>query len=979
MPNTHARNRLITWLLLAAAVGTILVSPPEPLTAHAQAQPFRLVSSDASHAVIEFTLPAYELQETTAGGQTCLRPAAEGYDLLAEPGKPQLPQLAQSFGLPPTGEFSVQVLESDESTVPLAGPICPAPTPIIDRNALPDDPSYGVVSGYTFEQDAAVYGQDAPYPVSAATVVELGKMRGNRVAQATFSPLRYNPLRNQLQVTRRLLLEVRFQWRPSLLAAGSQRHDSPAFDRLLSEALLNYSEARDWQMPSIDGTMSIQVQPPSSPAYKVIVNATGLYRMTYSDLQAAGLPVNDIDPASFELSTAGRPVSIRLQGDGDVHFESGEAILFYGYVPKSRYTAHNVYWLQYDGSAQPMGSRAVAPQPTDPDGVPWAVARYEINAKYDPACRGADGDHWFITDLRIVYAPQHSASLPLQPLYGQPFQAQMEVGLVGKRGDLHHATFAVNGTYVDEATWTGFDPYTATVAFDGTLLGTGANSVLITVKGPTEVTWLDFVELEYAISATNADEVTFHGQSGAHEYTVGGFAGGPIEIYDITNPDQPVYLTGAGGAGAGPQINFSDAPGAPATYYALRTTKIRQPASIYLDTPPAPALQSGSNGADYLVISHADFIDAIQPLVAHRQGQGLQVKVVDVQDVYDEFNAGLLSPEAIRDFISCAYNDWETRPTYVLLVGDGSYDFLNHYGWNPPSYLPPYLQMVERGLWGELVETATDNRYADVDEGDPSPLADMFTGRLPVTSAAEAATVVQKIINYEENPVPGSWNMRHVFTIDYDDDDGVDDPDDGGFFEMIVEGVYGHIQSPFYRQVIDLDTFTLPDEVPLAKQQVMNAWNAGALFMTYAGHSSWHQWSAERLLHVDDIAAMSNGRRLPVMLSMTCFTGYFHHPEYGTLDEMMLRHSGGGAVATWSPSELTSGHDVLLGGFYDAVFSDGLTELGPAIAASKAALPAAYVGLLDTYHLFGDPAMDLQLAQLGWPHSVYLPAVLRKY
>jgi len=271
-------------LLLSAAVGTILVSPPESLTAHAQAQPFRLVSSDASHAVIEFTLPAYELRETTAGGQPCLRPAAEGYDLLAEPGKPRLPQLAQMIGLPQTGEFSVQVLESEESTVPLADPICPAPTPIIDRDALPDDPSYGVVSGYTFDQDAAVYGQDAPYPATAVTVVELGKMRGNRIAQATFSPLRYNPLRSQLQVTRRLLLEVRFQWRPSLLAAGSRRQNSPAFDRLLSKALLNYSEARDWQMPSIDGAMSTQAQSPSSPVYKVIVNATAGERHRPSQL-----------------------------------------------------------------------------------------------------------------------------------------------------------------------------------------------------------------------------------------------------------------------------------------------------------------------------------------------------------------------------------------------------------------------------------------------------------------------------------------------------------------------------------------------------------------------------------------------------------------------------------------------------------------------------------------------------------------------
>jgi len=60
---------------------------------------------------------------------------------------------------------------------------------------------------------------------------------------------------------------------------------------------------------------------------------------------------------------------------------------------------------------------------------------------------------------------------------------------------------------------------------------------------------------------------------------------------------------------------------------------------------------------------------------------------------------------------------------------------------------------------------------------------------------------------------------------------------------------------------------------------------------------------------------------------MTCFTGFFHHPEYPTLDESLLRLAGGGAVATWSPSGLgvDAGHDYLLEGFYRAVFTDDQT------------------------------------------------------
>jgi hypothetical protein len=132
------------------------------------------------------------------------------------------------------------------------------------------------------------------------------------------------------------------------------------------------------------------------------------------------------------------------------------------------------------------------------------------------------------------------------------------------------------------------------------------------------------------------------------------------------------------------------------------------------------------------------------------------------------------------------------------------------------------------------------------------------------------------------------------------------------------------------------------------------------------------------------VPSLHNGPQLPVLLSMTCFTGYFHHPEYGTLDESLLRLQGGGAVATISPSGLgiATGHDQLLQGFYDAVFTPGQSQLGEAVAAAKlnVSLQApAYTDLIDTYHLFGDPAMALNLTIRPWPHAIYLPATSRDY
>jgi hypothetical protein len=399
------------------------------------------------------------------------------------------------------------------------------------------------------------------------------------------------------------------------------------------------------------------------------------------------------------------------------------------------------------------------------------------------------------------------------------------------------------------------------------------------------------------------------------------------------------------------------------TYYALTDAQVRDPAAILEDRPSL--LQSTTNGADYVLIAHGELIGAVQPLLNQRQLQGLRVAAVDVQDVYDEFSGGLIDPEAIRAFVSYAYQHWAApAPTYVLLVGDGHYDFMDRWGFGAPNYVPPYLEMVDP-WWGE---TAADNRYAAVVGQDNLP--DVLLGRLPASSLVEAKTLVSKIVAYEREPLPGAWNSRHVFVADR--------WDLAGNFAGSMDVTYDRfIREPWMGSRIYLDDLSLEN----ARQETLAAWQHGALLVSYMGHSSWHQWSVGPLMHVSDVSALSNERRLPVLLGMTCFTGFFHHPEYGTLDEMLVRHEGGGAVASWSSSGLglQAGHQRLHQGFYRAVVPGVKVQLGRAVLDAKLDMHAytgAYDELLDTYHLLGDPAMVLNTTLEPWPHTLYLPVLV---
>ena len=146
-------------------------------------------------------------------------------------------------------------------------------------------------------------------------------------------------------------------------------------------------------------------------------------------------------------------------------------------------------------------------------------------------------------------------------------------------------------------------------------------------------------------------------------------------------------------------------------------------------------------GYDFVIISHKDFLKSLKQLQQRRESQGLSVALVDVEDLYDEFNFGNKSPQAIRDFLVNTTTNWDKHPRFVLLVGDASFDPRNYFGEGDYDFVP--TKIVETFD----LETASDDWFADVDD---DGLPDMAVGRLPVRTSDDAAKVVTKILGYEK-------------------------------------------------------------------------------------------------------------------------------------------------------------------------------------------------------------------------------------
>ncbi len=392
-----------------------------------------------------------------------------------------------------------------------------------------------------------------------------------------------------------------------------------------------------------------------------------------------------------------------------------------------------------------------------------------------------------------------------------------------------------------------------------------------------------------------------------------------------------------------------------AQYYAFGPAARAAPKSIIADSPSD--LHNSSNAADLIIISHADFISAIQPLAALRRTEGMRVVVVNVQDVYDEFSAGLIDPVAIRDFLAYAYASWQPpAPLYVLLVGDGHYDFKNYMATNVVNYIPPYLEDVDKFT---LKETAADNRFVTFVGADFLP--DMHLGRLPVRTAAQATSIVNKLLTYALPP-SGDWVYKTSFVAD------TPDPAAGDFHDYSDLIADNDLPAIYWREKLYYQSGV---NTRLAVHDALIAGiNQGRLLVSYVGHGAIQHWNS--LLWGFDNASLTNSGKYPFFVPMTCLEGYYIEPNgsLSALAESFLRASNRGSIGSFSATGLglASGHDSLERGLFKAFFENHLAEFGPATTQAKLYMMAVtgngYQDLVDTYVLLGDPTARLPLAIL---------------
>ena len=312
----------------------------------------------------------------------------------------------------------------------------------------------------------------------------------------------------------------------------------------------------------------------------------------------------------------------------------------------------------------------------------------------------------------------------------------------------------MNGQPLVEQPWQGQAESALAAQTALPLLKAGQNVVRVEAlpSGSAPDSFLvDWIDVEYAAPYRAAgNRLAFRVPGpGRWQFAISGFSAPTAEAYDVTDAPAPVRLAGGivEAAAGGYQLRLEDGAGAATRYEALAPGGERKPLAVTLDS--GSSLRNPANAADYIVISHEDFLGPAATLAAHRRGQGFRTVVVPAQDIYDEFNGGAFSPVAIRDFIRYAYFNWQRpAPGYVVLLGDAYQDYKDNLKTGTRNYVPSYS--FGSSQFGEV---SSDNWLAAVDGVDLLP--DVALGRLAAQTVAEAEVMVGKVIAYDRQRPPG--------------------------------------------------------------------------------------------------------------------------------------------------------------------------------------------------------------------------------
>ena len=667
----------------------------------------------------------------------------------------------------------------------------------------------------------------------------------------------------------------------------------------------------------------------SQPGVKIKAKASGLIRVSRAQLVSSQFDVNS-DPSLWQLYLEGNELPIIIGPNADY-------IEFIGKALDTIESDIRTYYLTVGSSA---GKRARVT--SLPPRVGTVVSpRYnqkfvkKERTNYINQVLNGDGENFW---GRIVGSGGTEFQFTLSGVDQTPGDRTMTVAFQGFSITSHNIAITLNGNVLPTAVGSARNPFTKTYSIPVSYLVEGENtlSMISAIQGDTSL--FDYVSIDFprAYKAEN-NRLDFYTAT-SRRTIVSGFSTPNVRLFDVTYEGELVELvnnTIVETAGTfGPVIPASRGR----LYYATEAGNFSQPTSVLPNDPDL--LGEPTRAATFVVITHSSLMPEAEAWANYRAGQGVSTKVVDVEEIFDEFNYGVSSSHALEGFLNYAKNNWQTPPSYVLLIGDATYDPKNYQNLG-------YWNMVPTRMVNTLFEeTGSDEAIADFNN---DGLAEIPIGRISSRTGAGVTTVFNKTVAWESAITPTVMDKGALFA--YDQDDGFN-------FKAMSERLMAKLPAGMPKVSVERG---IPDGTS-AKNAVISAFNSGKYIANYSGHGTSAAWRDTGFFWNGDAASLTNANSPTLITALTCLNAYFVQANSSdSFAETMTKAPNGGAVAIWASTGRTTPdvQEVMALRFYEQISLGNITRLGDLINDSKSQLIGGGDVRL-SWALIGDPMLKVR-------------------
>ncbi|RMD94954.1 MAG: T9SS C-terminal target domain-containing protein, partial [Calditrichaeota bacterium] len=963
----------------------------------------QILNSDASGLTLTFTPGNWQEETVKIGSEEFTLFTFQGAIFSEEkPGLPQIPYQAIVVGIPVGAQVTYQIIENDYDII---DDVKSLPFPQITKQEN--------WPAFNYKANASVYSRSRAFPTSPVKIDKPAFFRDQQIVRISLAGIQFLPDKGEVKKYKRMVVRINFVGglSTSLPRTG---HISPTEEGLYRRLLLNYQQAAGWRL-SHDRLRKLEKRRFANQNwYKFHITEEGIYKIEGKQLESMGINLSDIDPKKIKIFNNGgrelprkinapRPQglvenAILVSDGGDGRFDSGDFILFYGrgvqgwdFDPKTQsfhhyinhYVNENVYWLTWDDERDGKRMEVIpSGQPTGNVIEQYQGMAFVEDERINPLRSGLNWFGWEYANSEVGRRSLSKLNLPNARPDGN---VQFRVRFASLTGGQHRFNIVMNGNPVDNVQFGGVGA--TYLEIRTRLFQLSAQNVLVPGENRLEIFYspslqtgralLDFVEIFYPADLRAVeDELAFtvFPASGPQTYRISNFSKNPIRLFDVTDFSDVKEIVNFQFSNGSLTFTDEQTPDKPKRYLALHSSKFKTVETLervdYVD------LRRTDLGAEFVIITHEDFYSEALRLESLRENGNpdnqLQTEVVRIGDIYNNFSGGLMDPTAIRDFLKFTYDNWNPRPSYVLLLGDGDFDHRNIISKSDKNWIPTFQTdslTTTSSTLRELVSRTSDSWYTYVSGNDR--VMDMAIGRINAQTPEDAKNAIDKIIAYETQPLRGKWHNTVTFI---GDDElvtgGKPSAADVVHILQTEDIAENHIPRCFDVEKIYLSEFpkVLSASVsgvikPAAREALIRQINQGTLIVNYIGHGNSTQWAHEVVFHKSDNDRVQNHGKYIFFMAATCDWALFDNPQSQSQAEELLLAQDRGAIAILSSARLVFS---TLNARFNQVFYDNLfvapgttARLGDAFVISR--IITNNLNNDEKFHIYGDPTLRLAI------------------